>query len=242
MKRARLLRYGLYQLNDYFWERGAMVLIVAMLNLASSLIMLYNLPPQERVVVPGNEVAKDVLITFGTLILLAVLFSSQELIGRARKLGYYKLILAKPVNPVLFYGQLFLVNLLGTVIVITIISTLFSLIALPVPVGRIAAVTACGFILLGGIGFLASAFFNYDSLIVIGIIGVSFIVSAYGKAHGGIAASIAKVLPPVQQMHDMNSMMIGLDPSRTDVVWVLAYGLGAFVAGLIALRYRELAD
>lgn len=242
MKRSRLLRYARYQLSDYFWERGAMVVIVGLLNLASSVVTLYDLPPEERVVVPGNEVAKDVLITFGTLMLLAVLFSSQELISRSRKLGFYKLIFAKPVNPVLFYGQLFVLNLLGTIILISILAGVFSVVTTPVPIWRIAAVTGCGFVLLGGIGFLASAFVNFDSLLVIGIVGVSLIVSIYGKAHGGIAAAVAKVLPPVQQMHNMNGLMIGLDANTTDVIWVLAYGIGAFIAGLVALRYRELAD
>ena len=242
MKRSRLLRYARYQLSDYFWERGAMVIIIALLNLASSVVMLHNLPVNERVIVPGNEVAKDVLITFGTLMLLAVLFSSQELIGRPRKLGYFRLIFAKPVNPVLFYGQLFLVNLIGTVIVIALVAALFSVIALPVPIMRIAALTACGFIFLGGIGFLASAFVNYDSLLVIGVIGVSLIVAGYGEAHGGVAAAVARVLPPVLQMHNMNRMMIGQSPDPGDLAWVLAYGTGAFIAGLVALRYRELAD
>lgn len=30
--------------------------------------------------------------------------------------------------------------------------------------------------------------------------------------------------------------------NTTDIVWVLAYGIGGFIAGLVALRYRELAD
>ncbi len=242
MKRSRLLRYARYQLSDYFWERGAMVAVISLLNLASSVIMIYGLPVKERVLVPGNAVASDVLITFGTLMLLAVLFSSQELIGRSRKLGYYKLIFAKPANPVLFYGQLFAVNFLGTVILISILAGVFSLVAAHVSIWGIAAVTACGFILLGGIGFLASAFVNFDSLLVIGIVGVSLLVSMYGEAHGGIAETVAKVLPPVRQMHNMSVVMIGLDANTTDAIWVLAYGIGAFLAGLVALRFRELAD
>ncbi|MBA3645469.1 MAG: hypothetical protein H0W63_04770 [Gemmatimonadaceae bacterium] len=242
MKRSRLLRYALYQLSDYFWERGVMVAAIALLNLASSVISLHNLSPEERVIVPGNEVANAVLITFGTIMLLAVVFSSQELIGRSRKLGHYKLIFAKPANPALFYGQLFAVNFLGTIILITILAGVFSAVATPVSVWGIAAVTACGFILLGGIGFLVSAFVNFDSLLVMGIVGVSLLVSAYGEAHGGIATTVAKVLPPVRQMHNMSVVMIGLDANITDVIWVLSYGTGAFIAGLVALHFRELAD
>lgn len=242
MNRARLTRYSLYQLADYFWERGAMVVVIGVFNLASSVIMLHNMSAKERVVVPGNDVAKDILITFGTLMLLAVLFSSQELIGRSRKLGYYKLIFAKPVDPVRFYAQLFLVNLIGTLIVVAALAAIFTIIAVPVSVVRIAAVTACAFVLLGGIGFLASAFTNYDSLLVIVIVGVSLLVSGYGEAHGGTAAAVATVLPPVQQMHRINALMIGQSVSQTDVVWALAYGIAAFVAGLVALRYRQLAD
>ena len=220
-----------------------MVVIIAMLNLASSVIMLQSTQPvSERVIVPGSPIANDILITFGTLMLLAVLFSSQELIGRSRKLGYYKLILAKPVNPVLFYGQLFFVNLAGTLIVMAILSGIFSVIAAPVSIWRIGAVTSCAFILLGGIGFLISAFVNFDSLLLIAIVGVSFLVSIYGEAHGGAAAAIANVLPPVQQMQRLNGLMIGLQTKISDLVWVLAYGFGAFIAGLIALRRRELAD
>jgi hypothetical protein len=242
MKRSRLFRYARFQLGDYLWERGAMVVIIALLNVASSVIMLQNMPASERVMAPGSPLANDILITFGTLMLLAVLFSSQELIGRSRKLGYYKLIFAKPVNPVRFYGQLFFVNLAGTVLVIAILAAVFSVIAIPVSIWRIAAVTSCAFILLGGIGFLISAFVNFDSVLLIGIIGVSLLVSIYGEAHGGAAAAIAKVLPPVQQMHRLNGLMIGLPAKTTDLVLVLAYGIGAFVAGLIALRHRELAD
>jgi hypothetical protein len=242
MKAARLARYARYQLTDYFWERGVMVVIIALLNLASSVIMLRSLPVGDRVIVPGNPVGNDILITFGTLMLLAVLFSSQELIGRSRKLGYYKLIFAKPVSPEMFYGQLFLVNLAGTVMVMAILSGIFTIVAIPVSVWRIAAVTSCAFILLGGIGFVISAFVNFDSIFLIGLLGVSLLVSTYGESHGGAAAAIAKVLPPVLQMHRLNGLMIGLDAKMTELIWVLAYGGGAFIAGLVALRRRELAD
>lgn len=242
MKRARLLRYARYQFRDFAFERALVVLLIASVNSVTPVMMIRDLPPAQRALGPESAMAAMISPMFVALIMLAVLFTSQELISRARKAGYYRLTFAKPVNPVLFYAQLFLIHLVGAVLLISIVTALFSLFAAPLPIGHFALVTAAAFILFGGFGFLVSVFLNHDSIVLILAVGLSILGKAYAAAHTGFGVKLANLLLPVDHLSALVPFLFGGPLSRPDAAWVLGYGLTVFGLGLIALRYRPLAD
>lgn len=242
MKRARLLRYARCQMADFVYERGLMVVVLCLLNISGLIVSILSQPPEARAKIKEEALGLDVLIIFVSLIMLAVLFSSQELISRPRKLSYYRLLFAKPVNPVVYYAQLFVVHLIGTVIVVTAITAVFSAIALPMYIAGIAALTAIGFVLLGGIGFLLSVFINHDSVVTVAIIGLSYLGEALSAKYTGILVSVLHNLLPLDHVFALKGLLMDGPVAAGDVIWVLGYGVIAFLLGLVALRYKQLAD
>lgn len=227
---------------DFLLERGLMVFVICLLNIAGLTISILSEPPEERALIRASALGTDVLLIFASLIMLAVLFSSQELISRSRKLSYYRLVFAKPVSPVMYYAQLFVVHLIGTVALVSLLTELFSVIALPMHVPGIAALTAIGFVLLGGIGFLLSAFINHDSVVMIGLIGVAFIGKALADKYSGLLVTLLSHLIPLDHVFALRPLLVGEPVAAGDVGWVLAYGLTSFLLGLVAVRYKQLAD
>lgn len=242
MKRARLLRYSAWQMKDYAIERGIMVAILAVLNMTGPIFSIRDLDPAERVIAPGSPVAMQIVVVIASLILLGILFSSQELISRSRKQGYYRLVFAKPVNPVAFYGQLFIVHLVGSVLLLMVIAILFSVAAVPLPLARIAAVAALSYLLLGGVGFLMSAFVSRDAIALIVFVALSVLGKNVAATHAGFGVRFANLLIPVDHLAALKPLLVGGNAAPHDIGWVAGYGLVAFVLGLLAVRYRQLAD
>jgi hypothetical protein len=242
VKRARLLRYSPYQLKDYAIERGIMVLVLSALNLIGPITTLHDLPPSARVGGPDSPLAGQVLVIFGSLILLSVLFSSQEIVSRPRKHGFYRLIFSKPVSPTVFYGQLFAVQLAGSVLLLSLMAALFSFFAFPVPIGHIAMATATAFMLFGGVGFLISVFVNHDSVGLIALVGLSILGKGYVSDQTGVLPKLANLLLPVDHLVALKPLVVAGPVASADVVWVIGYGLTALILGLAAVRYTQLAD
>jgi hypothetical protein len=227
---------------DFLFERGFMVVVLCILNLSGLVVSIVSQPPEVRAHIREMPLGTDVLIIFPSLILLAVLFASQELISRPRKLSYYRLIFAKPVSPASYYAQLFAVHLIGTVALVTALTGLFSAIALPMNLLGIASLTAIGFVLLGGISFLLSVFINHDSFVTIGLIAVAYIGKALSAKYSGFLVTLLSNIIPLDHVFALRPLLVGAPVAASDVVWVLGYGLTAFILGLIAVRYKQLAD
>jgi ABC-type transport system involved in multi-copper enzyme maturation permease subunit len=242
MRRARLLRYGRFQLEDYAIERAIMIIILAALNMGGPVMMIRESSSADRTLSPGSAVGSEILVVFSMLIVLAAVFSSQELISRARRNGYYRLIFSKPVSPVLFYAQLFAVHLIGACLVMLLLAAAFSQIAMPLPLQNIAGVTAIAFVLLGGLGFLFSSFIRFDSFAVIAAIGLSMLGKTLAQRYTGLGPKFANLLVPIDHLGNLRPLVIGGSAHAADVYWVLGYGLIAFILGLVAVHYRQLAD
>jgi hypothetical protein len=242
MRRARLLRYSPYQLKDFAIERAITVVFLAAVNLIGPITTMHGLPPAVRAGGPNSPMAGQIIVIFGSLIILAVLFSAMEIVSRARKNGFYRLILAKPVDPVWFYGQLFLVHLVGCVLLLASMAALFSLLAFPVAIADIALGTAIAFLLVGGVGFLISAFLNHDSLILVALVALSLLGKSYAVDKSGMWPAFANLLLPIDHLVALKPIIVGGSVATADVLWVVGYGFAALVLGLIAVRYSQLAD
>jgi len=242
MEKARLIRYGRFQLQDFVIERVIFVVVLSALEIAAPMMAARSLPPAQRIVAAGSPLGAQVAVLFTTLILMAVLFCSQEIISRQRKGGFYRFIFAKAVNPVAFYGQLFLVHLVATVLLVCLLASIFSIVAAPVAVGHIAFLTAIAFILFGGIGFLASAFMRFDSIVVIGAFGVSALGKMAAAQYGGFAPKLANLLIPTDHLFALRPLIFGDPVHASDVAWVAGYGAAAIALALAGVRYRQLAD
>lgn len=242
MSRASsLARYALWQFRDFVFERGVAILII-------SFLWGYTLIAPLRGAM-GSQMGRAspiwplMLQGASTLVSLSVLIALNGIISSDRKLGYYRFLFSKPVNPVLYYAQAFFVGLIGIVLSMLVLSSLMHTILPIFSIVNFLLYTALIYIAMGGIGFFVSAATRFDwiSLAVVWL-GSRILRSLYGPK-GDWRSKAVELLPPVHKLDEVANSLIGTGTAHaTDVLWLLGYGALFFVLGLALLRWGSLAD
>ena len=240
MSRASsLARYALWQFRDFVFERGVAILIL-------SFLWGYALIAPLRGAM-GSQMSRAspiwplMLQGASTLVSLSVLIALNGIISSDRKLGYYRFLFSKPVNPVLFYAQAFF--LIGVVLSMLVLSSLMHTILPIFSIVNFLLYAALIYIAMGGIGFFVSAATRFDwvSLAVVWL-GSRILRSLYGPK-GDWRSKAVELLPPVHKLDEVANSLIGTGTAHaTDVLWLLGYGALFFVLGLALLRWGSLAD
>lgn len=238
---SSLARYALWQFRDFVFERGVAILII-------SFLWGYALIAPLRGAM-GSQMGRAspiwplVLQGASTLVSLSVLIALNGIISSDRKLGYYRFLFSKPVNPVLYYAQAFFVGLIGVVLSMLVLSSLMHTILPIFSIVNFLLYTALIYIAMGGIGFFVSAATRFDwvSLAVVWL-GSRILRSLYGPK-GDWRSKAVELLPPVHKLDEVANSLIGTGTApATDVLWLLGYGALFFVLGLALLRWGSLAD
>jgi hypothetical protein len=238
---SSLARYSLWQFRDFVFERGVAILII-------SFLWGYALIAPLRGAM-GSQMGRAspiwplVLQGASTLVSLSVLIALNGIISSDRKLGYYRFLFSKPVNPVLYYAQAFFVGLIGVVLSMLVLSSLMHTILPIFSIVNFLLYTALIYIAMGGIGFFVSAATRFDwvSLAVVWL-GSRILRSLYGPK-GDWRSKAVELLPPVHKLDEVANSLIGTGTAHaTDVLWLLGYGALFFVLGLALLRWGSLAD
>lgn len=238
---SSLARYSLWQFRDFVFERGVAILII-------SFLWGYALIAPLRGAM-GSQMGRAspiwplMLQGASTLVSLSVLIALNGIISSDRKLGYYRFLFSKPVNPVLYYAQAFFVGLIGVVLSMLVLSNLMHTILPIFSIVNFLLYTALIYIAMGGIGFFVSAATRFDwvSLAVVWL-GSRILRSLYGPK-GDWRSKAVELLPPVHKLDEVANSLIGTGTAHaTDVLWLLGYGALFFVLGLALLRWGSLAD
>jgi hypothetical protein len=238
---SSLARYALWQFRDFVFERGVAILII-------SFLWGYTLIAPLRGAM-GSQMGRAspiwplMLQGASTLVSLSVLIALNGIISSDRKLGYYRFLFSKPVNPVLYYAQAFFVGLIGIVLSMLVLSSLMHTILPIFSIVNFLLYTALIYIAMGGIGFFVSAATRFDwiSLAVVWL-GSRILRSLYGPK-GDWRSKAVELLPPVHKLDEVANSLIGTGTAHaTDVLWLLGYGALFFVLGLALLRWGSLAD
>jgi hypothetical protein len=238
---SSLARYALWQFRDFVFERGVAILIL-------SFLWGYALIAPLRGAM-GSQMSRAspiwplMLQGASTLVSLSVLIALNGIISSDRKLGYYRFLFSKPVNPVLYYAQAFFVGLIGVVLSMLVLSSLMHTILPIFSIVNFLLYAALIYIAMGGIGFFVSAATRFDwvSLAVVWL-GSRILRSLYGPK-GDWRSKAVELLPPVHKLDEVANSLIGTGTAHaTDVLWLLGYGALFFVLGLALLRWGSLAD
>ena len=243
MSRASsLARYSLWQFRDFVVERGIAILIIGFLLGYVLIAPLRSLGAQ----MTGSQAAPMwgfVLQIASAIVSLSVLVAVNGIISTDRKLGYYRFLFSKPVNPLLFYAQLFFVGMVGVLASMLVLSSLLRTVFPTFSVLHFLLYTTIVYIAMGGIGFFLSVATRFDWLTLAAVwLGARILRSVYGPMNDW-RSKVVEVLPPVHRLDDVaNSMIMTGSAHTTDVLWLLGYGVLFFILGLVALRWRSLAD
>ena len=236
-----LARYSLWQFRDFAVDRGLSILIIGFLW-GYALIE----PIRRTVGSAGGSASPLWLVSIqvsSAVVSVAVLVALNGIVSGDRKAGYYRFLFSKPVDPVLFYGQLFFVYMVGVIVAMLVLSSLLHKLVPTFSIPNFLLYTALIYIAMGGIGFFLSVATRYDWLTLAAVwLGARVLRGIYGPEDDW-RSKLVQLLPPVHRLDDVANSLIGTGSAHmADVVWLFGYGAGFFALGLVVLRWGSLAD
>jgi hypothetical protein len=243
MSRASSLsRYSLWQFRDFALERGVAILIIGFLW-GYVLIEPIRRTFGSAAGGTGSPLSLVAIQISSAIVSLSVLVALNGIVSADRKAGYYRFLFSKPVNPVLYYAQLFFVYMLGVIVAMLVLSSFLHKILPTFSIPYFLLYTALVYIAMGGIGFFLSVTTRYDWLTLAAVwLGARVLRGIYG-AGSDWRSKLVELLPPVHRLDDVATSLIGTGSAQmADVVWLFGYGALFFVLGLAALRWGSLAD
>jgi hypothetical protein len=238
-----LARYSLWQFRDFALDRGVAILIIGFLW-GYVLIEPLRRTMGPQLNGPQTPVVFGIALQVSSAIVsLAVLIALNGIVSADRKTGYYRFLFSKPVNPVLYYSQVFFVGMAGVIASMFVLSTLLHSILPTFSIGHFLVYTALIYVAMGGIGFFLSVATRYDWLSLAAVwLGARVLRSSYG-ARNDWRSKAVEILPPVHKLDDVANSLIGTGTAHaSDVLWLLGYGALFFALGLLLLRRGSLAD
>jgi hypothetical protein len=239
VNRGRLAKYSLWQFRDFVMEKGISIVIIGLLwGYLQLLPFRSSLSPE----MTPELITRIVTLLAGTLVSIAVLIALNGIISTDRKMGYYRFMFAKPVSPVLYYAQLFVVHLVGLLSGMLLLAGVFFMVAGRFNVWNLVLYTCLIYVALGGIGFFISAASKYDWVTLAAVwVGARILRALFGD-DGDWKSKAVELLPPVHKVDSVAGSLIATGAAPLlDVAWLAGYGALFFVLGLLVLQRRSLA-
>ncbi|MGK2935744.1 MAG: hypothetical protein ACSLFE_10955 [Gemmatimonadaceae bacterium] len=240
MNRRQIVSYAPWQLWDFALDRGVALLFVGGLLGLSVLWPGYVAFSQQM---PPELVADELIkIAVAQQISILVVIATSGIVANDRIGGYYRFLFSKPVRMPAYYAIQFLVTLTGT-----LLATLILLAAFWVFVGWVSPIVplvmvVATFLALGGTVFFFSTITRLDWAGLVLLWGASALsrTLAADKAWYDV---VRWVLPPTHHIDKLRDALFagtGIDAGGT--AWLVGYGLAFFVAGLVVLQRKAIAE
>jgi hypothetical protein len=252
-RRARLGRYALWQLYDFGWNVGVLMILIFALLGVSFLMSLHAqetfLVSQRRTMSLGQKLGyfKQLVEMFTSL---APMIAMSGVVSTDRTSGYTRFLFAKPMSPTRYYGQVVVVKWIGYLVIAHALMWWYGFYA-PIPDYSWKAIVSFSslFISVGGILFLLSVLTRVDGAVAILFLLCSAIAWDRWEQVGGFKHALLYVLPPITKVSAIQEWFIGVNGAGTvmDIPfpakwfwWLTGYGLVCLVAGLVILRRAPL--
>lgn len=240
--RARLGRYGLWQVRDFVQDRAFAIALVfglfvfmAYEQLGGGTRQLVSQGGAHAAQAAARMMAQNVSLTWFITALIAV----HGISSNDRTTGRFRLLFAKPVSMRRFYGQAFALHgLLYLVLAALYVAVLGAL----YPVAWVTAswtlvVFAVSYLLVGGVCFLFSALWRFDWGTTLALAGSLTYLAARFERHAWL-----NWFPPFWKLADQVDSLKYLEPLEWwPLAWAGAYGVACFLLGLVVLRRRQLS-
>ena len=243
MSRGRLGRYSLWLSRDFAIERGiGIVLIGALWGYVMFAPMRQAMGPRWTGDASSPFWAIALQVS-SAIVSLSVLIAMNGIVSADRKNGYYRFLFAKPIDPVLYYAEVFAVYLVGVLAAMLILSSLLRVLFPAFSILNFLLYAVLIYIAMGGIGFFLSVATRFDWVSLAGVwLGSRILRGVYGPKNDW-RSKLVELLPPVHRLDDVANSLIGKGTAQTsDVLWLVGYGLLFFALGLVFIRKGSLAD
>jgi hypothetical protein len=239
--RARVGRYAEWQLRDYILGAGGITIVfVALLIWAGSRTTTIS---EGAVTHPSLDWLVNVVSLLGSI------FATSNLISEDRSRGYYRFLFAKPLNPIRFYGQAFVLRGLVIVALAVCVAGMSTVIGRPVSLLGAAAFAALSYLLVGGVTVCQSTVWRFAWVGSLVLYVVSAPIAGLASADARLAPGwrifwqvVHVLLPPFSQL---SRSLLASAPYWGDVLgsiaWCIGYGILALVATVLVIRGFEWA-
>jgi hypothetical protein len=248
--RARLAAYGGVQLRDYLVIRAP--LVIGLTGLAAwSYGALAGLTVNTFDPSAGIETRAEVQRAFG-VVLAAFAFLSASvavhgLVARDRRRGYHRVIFSRPLDPVRYYVQAFVLAGVGGTLIGTAAAEVYSVAVDPVSLPGVAAYVGLVWLSIGGLALLLSTITRFHALLLALVLAADFSLDRYATSlraagSGNAVLDAAQyLLPPGHAIASLSGAFargFAFDPRM--LVWPVSFGVACVVAALFLLRKRPL--
>jgi hypothetical protein len=237
-----LARYALWQARDFAVDRGIAILLIGFLW-GYAFILPLRSTMALQMTNKGSPAWIFTVQIASAIVSVAVLIAVNGIVSTDRKMGYYRFLFSKPVNPILYYTQVFVVYMVGVVASMFILSRILQTILPTFSIVNYLLYTALIYVAMGGIGFFLSVATRYDWLsLAAAWLGARILRSTWGPKNDWRSKAV-ELLPPVHKLDEVANSLIGTGTAHaSDVLWLLGYGALFFALGLLILRRGSLAD
>ena len=232
-----------WQTRDFITERGAPLLIVATLMAFPIIVGLRQIRATAPPLQGATSARYAIIQLFAEFSLIAVLIGINGVVSSDRVKGYYRFLFSKPVSIPRYYAQAYVINGVGLVLAAAAVLGAIYLLGYPVFLGRALWMVGLFYVALGGMGFLYSTLARFDWVLMGATWGLAQLLRALYPAERSRAGQVLDViLPPFHRLRE-----VALELARGNLVdpttlsWLIGWGAGSFLLGLIVLRRRPLA-
>jgi hypothetical protein len=240
---ASLARYSLWQFRDFIMERGIAIVIIGMLWGYLAVEPIRRMMGSAFATGPRSPTWPLVITIASSVVSLSVLIALNGIVSTDRKQGYYRFLFSKPVNPVVYYAQLFFVGMAGVLFCMLLLSAVLHMVVPEFSIFNFLLYTALIYIAMGGIGFFVSVATRFDWLTLAAVwVGSRVLRDVYG-AKPDWRSKAVELLPPVHKLNEVSHTVItDASANASDILWLAGYGALFFALGLLILRRGSLAD
>lgn len=245
--RARLAAYGGAQLRDYLAGR-ALVAVAATGVAAWAYGFTHGLTWSAFDASGGidarNQLQRAFEFALAAFAFIAAAFAAQGLVAKHRRRGYDLVLFSRPLSPVRYYAQGFVIAGLAAALLGAMAAEVYAVAVHPVSVIGTVAYVLLGWLTIGGLAFLLSTLTVFHVPLLVLILAADLSLDRYvtGMRASGAGRPVLDVaqylLPPGHVVALLSgSFARGVVDPRT-VLWPIVFGVTCVVAALLLLRRR----
>lgn len=240
MKARQVTAYFPWQLWDFTMDRGIALLLIGALMGLSVLWPGYVALSQQ---IPAELVPLELFkIAVAQQVSILVVVAASGIVANDRIGGYYRFLFSKPVRMPAYYALQFLVTLIGLLAVALVLMSAFWLLVGWVSPWIPLIMIVATFLALGGTIFFFSTITRLDWGMLVLLWGASALSRTLASGKDWYEV-VRWVLPPTHHIDKLRgALFAGTDVDIGGAAWLVGYGVLFFVAGLVVLQRKAIAE
>ena len=245
--KGRLTAYAGYQLRDYFATRALPTLVasglVAWALAAARGMTLSDLDPTGGIDA-RDRVQQTFELLLATFAFVAGAVAAHGVVSHHRMRGYDRLVFSRPVSPVRYYTQGFVLAGIGAVVLGSVGAEVYAVAVHPVWLPGVAGYVALAWLLVGGLAFLLSTLTAFYlpilALVLAANLTLDHFTGALAAAGAGrVVAATQVLLPPAHVLVSLRGAFargLAIDPFA--VGWPAGFGAACIIVAMVLLWRR----